>query len=392
MRKDAFVSVGRYRNVVHAEDYDTVVTNRGALRTRESAGGTAQVQDSFRPGIRAYVSTAGPWRDCRPGFASARRNGRPVPLSSMTAITPASLTEIGVTVAARKGSWRGAIYRVSVTCVTPAKKPLPSSWLTCWEHLTRAMSKGGYALTCAFGRQRAYWRRRRVVRSVISTAGALLTRPVLIGRPFLRRSRAGHIGCSRVERVLEKVAGVKNGGAAVRVEYGGRRSSDSSRMSHLIDAHVEERAASTLLGGVRNRYVARLANILGAVALRFRPPLAAVPPSPQGRGPAWNRGPASGRRPRNASPPTTSLCRFFAPTFCAPTFSPPAIYAPQLIPGQRPIVNWVTIPPAPGPEAIQPYSASSGISEENGYTNPVYSLQRVRSGSQLLRVDRSQLL
>jgi hypothetical protein len=189
MRKDAFASAGGYRNIVDAEDYDLwlriaehyeLANLPAVLLKYRIHSAQVSVRTCRRQALGAIAAQA---------FASARRNGDRDPLSSMTGITPASLAGIGVTRAAQE-------------------RIIARGYLSCIRNLCRA---GEVALALqmvdvlgAFDADnvetwvladlrlweaRLCWRRRRVVRSMISVAQALITRPVLVGRPlasFLR--------------------------------------------------------------------------------------------------------------------------------------------------------------------------------------------------------------
>lgn len=192
MRKDAFVSVGGYRNVVHAEDYDLW------LRIAESyeLANLPEVLLKYRI-HSAQVSV----RTCRQqalgavaaqAFALARRNGMPDPLSSMTAITSASLTEIGVTKAAQeRGVAKGYLSCIRNLC-RAGEETLALQLVDALGAFEAGHVEKWVLADLRLWEARLHWRRRRVVRSMISAARALITRPVIIGRPLASFSRWSH--------------------------------------------------------------------------------------------------------------------------------------------------------------------------------------------------------
>jgi cellulose synthase/poly-beta-1,6-N-acetylglucosamine synthase-like glycosyltransferase len=189
MRKDAFVSVGGYRNVVHAEDYDLW------LRIAESyeLANLPEVLLKYRI-HSAQISM----RTCRQqalstiaaqAFALERRNGMPDPLTSMTAITSESLTEIGVTKAAQERSIARGYLRCIRNLCRAGEEALALELVDVLGAFDAGHVERWVLADLRLWEARLYWRRRRVVRSMISAARAVITRPVLIGRPLASFSR-----------------------------------------------------------------------------------------------------------------------------------------------------------------------------------------------------------
>ena len=189
----AFALVGGYRAVFgQAEDYDL------CLRIAEhfQVANLKQVVLKYR--IHPYQVSIRKRREqtlCKlaaQASATSRRNGYPDPLNAVEQITPGMLAALGVTDARQQSEfasdWRQQIRHMCMAgeysvALEAALEILQSDlknvdrWQIADLHLTVA---------------RLYWRQKRFLSSLLAAARALVTRPIVVGRPLkplLRRFR-----------------------------------------------------------------------------------------------------------------------------------------------------------------------------------------------------------
>ena len=184
MRRDAFDRVGGYRNVVDAEDYDLwlrmaelfqLANLSQALIKYRLHPGQVSVAKCRQQALGATAAKAG---------ASARRNGKPDPLQSMREITPAVLANLGVSEAMQHTDLaRGYLSSIRSMCdageFAPALEMYERMRCSDVRHAAR------WALAdLRLYRARLYWRKRKLVPSTMNVIKAVMTRPIILGRPF----------------------------------------------------------------------------------------------------------------------------------------------------------------------------------------------------------------
>jgi glycosyltransferase involved in cell wall biosynthesis len=184
MRKAAFAHVSGYRNVVDAEDYDLW------LRMAElfELANLPQVLLKYRlhPG---QVSVA----KCRKqalaaaaarAAAIARRSGKPDPLQSAGEITPATLAGLGVSEAMQHTTLaRGYLSSIRSMCDAGEFDPALKIFETLRSSELRHAERWTIADLCLCG-ARLYWRKRKLAQWAVNAVNAVMTRPVILGRPF----------------------------------------------------------------------------------------------------------------------------------------------------------------------------------------------------------------
>ena len=186
MRKEVFVSVGGYRKiVVDAEDYDLwlrIAENSQlanlevvVLKYRRHVNQLSvhKCKQQALSNLAASVS------------AASRRNGNPDPLDSVGEITPAVLAELGVSEASQQAAvTRG--YLTSILSMYEAREysiagNLMSGMLRSseWKNAENPVIADFYLLAA-----RLHWRQRRFMKSILSAGQAVVTRPIILGRPL----------------------------------------------------------------------------------------------------------------------------------------------------------------------------------------------------------------
>ena len=197
MRMEAFRSAGRYRKVVRdAEDYDLwlrmtdrfPMANLGEVLLKYRIHShQVSVRKAKQQGLSVLAAQA----------ASVMRSaGRPDPLDSVEAITPALLTSFGIsevkqhTIVASIYLWRirhmvngggeiADLDRMLVHVLSCPECRHAERWAMAELHLLRA---------------KLYWRRGRMVKAAMMFANAIRTRPLIAARllkPVRWRRRAG---------------------------------------------------------------------------------------------------------------------------------------------------------------------------------------------------------
>ena len=195
MRRDAFVGVGGYRSpFAPAEDYDLW------LRMAEhfQLGNLRQVVLKYR--IHPYQLSMRKRTQQTLGMlgaqvsASSRRSGFPDPLTRVKEITPEVLATLGVTRARQQSvlvshhrQWiRHMCMAGEYSVALKAALEVLQSDLECVERWQIA----DLHLTVA----QLYWRQKKFLKSLLAVAHAVLTRPVVAGRPLKPLLR--HLGLS----------------------------------------------------------------------------------------------------------------------------------------------------------------------------------------------------
>lgn len=187
MRREAFISTGGYRPaVIHAEDYDLWL--RIAERFETANLQAVMVKYRIHPGqiseqkceqqaLSSLVARAA---------AQVRSSGQPDPLDSVGEITPEVLERLQITQSAQHSALaRHLLTRLRNMCNSDqdsqARRALDSlrthhiehaeDWVKCDVGLIEA---------------RLFWRQRSFARSISTAARAILTRPIVLGRPVRR--------------------------------------------------------------------------------------------------------------------------------------------------------------------------------------------------------------
>jgi len=185
MRREAFVAIGGYRPpFAPAEDYDLW------LRMAEQFQIANLKQVLLRYRIHPYQVSMRKRAQQTLGIlgarvaASSRRNGIPDPLDSVKEITPETLAALGVTkarqqseLACESGRWirnmcMAGEYSVALQA---ALETLESNL----EHVERRQIADLHAIVA-----RLYWRQRKFLSSLLAAALAVVTWPVVAGRPL----------------------------------------------------------------------------------------------------------------------------------------------------------------------------------------------------------------
>jgi len=195
MRKDVLISVGGYRKVVvDAEDYDLWL--RMAERCQLANLGSVLLKyrlHSCQVTVRKFRQTALSSLAARAAAAS-RRDGNSDPLESCTEITPAVLVGLGVNEATQWAAVLGRyLWSIRTMCDTGeyggAHNVLNELLRSCeWKHAGNREMADVLLLAA-----RIDWRKKRFGSSILGAGRALITRPIILGRPvrpLLRRLRA----------------------------------------------------------------------------------------------------------------------------------------------------------------------------------------------------------
>ena len=185
MRRDAFVALGGYRvPFAQAEDYDLWlrIAERYQLANLEQV----VLKYRFHPS-QMSVSRRSQQSLCflaAKASASSRRNGFPDPLNSVTEITPELLAGLGAsrTVQQRQLAsdlWDWVRYLCSAAEYSTALKTALEA-LQCDLDSVERWRVADLRFTVA----RLQWKHGRPVRSGLSAAHAVLTYPMMLGRPL----------------------------------------------------------------------------------------------------------------------------------------------------------------------------------------------------------------
>jgi hypothetical protein len=185
MRKEVFASVRGYRKImVAAEDVDLWlrISDRfqsSNLKTRVLKYRRHPFQISISQARQQALS----WLAGRMA-ALSRRNGNADPLDSIDVITPAVLARLG----ASEAMQQTALARVYVTSIrnmcdagehSVALQMIDILRSPGWEHAESSVI-ADFWLAAA----RLYWRQGQFARSVLTAGRALVTRPIILVRPF----------------------------------------------------------------------------------------------------------------------------------------------------------------------------------------------------------------
>jgi len=197
IRKAALTAVGGYRNVTHAEDYDLWL--RIAERFQLANLETVLLKYRIHPGqvsvTRCQKQAFG--AAAAQAAALARKNGKPDPLDSVSEITPALLTRLGVSVAIQHTMLaRGYLASVRNMCdageYALALRMLETIFQSSEIRYAEMWTIADLRLCAA----RAHWHKRRFARSALIAVHAVITRPVILGRPLkplLNRDRLADV-------------------------------------------------------------------------------------------------------------------------------------------------------------------------------------------------------
>jgi cellulose synthase/poly-beta-1,6-N-acetylglucosamine synthase-like glycosyltransferase len=185
-RRDVFVSLGGYRPITHAEDYDLW------LRFADCAQ-SANLKDVVLQ-YRLHPDQVSV-RNCREqalgataarAAAQARQAGRPDPLTSGRKITSEFMAELGVSERTRQTDL-ARTYLASLRCMTAIGEY--SIALDAIEQLSFSGFAEADRWVVADLRLQAaqlYWHHRRLSRSMLSAGQGIIARPIVLGRPLKR--------------------------------------------------------------------------------------------------------------------------------------------------------------------------------------------------------------
>jgi cellulose synthase/poly-beta-1,6-N-acetylglucosamine synthase-like glycosyltransferase len=185
MRRDAFVALGGYRApFAQAEDYDLWLR----LAERYQLANLEQVVLRYRlHPSQISVSRQSQQSLCTLAAkvaATSRRNGLPDPLNFVVEITPALLAGLGTTRAMQQRQlasdlrdWvrnlcNAAEYSAALKTALEALQS-DLEYVEKWRVADLQIAAAGL-----------YWRQRRILRSGLSAAQAVLTYPLMVGRPL----------------------------------------------------------------------------------------------------------------------------------------------------------------------------------------------------------------
>jgi glycosyltransferase involved in cell wall biosynthesis len=184
MRKAAFSQVGGYRNVADAEDYDLwlrmaerfeLANLPEVLLKYRIHPGQVSVAKCRKQALGAAVAKAA---------AAARRSGKPDPLQSIAEITPTALARLGVSEALQHTTLaRGYLSSIRNMCDAGAF----ARALEMFENLRASDLTHAERWTIAdlhLCGARLYWRQRKLARCALNVMNAIVSRPIILGRPF----------------------------------------------------------------------------------------------------------------------------------------------------------------------------------------------------------------
>ncbi|MBZ5705516.1 MAG: glycosyltransferase [Acidobacteriia bacterium] len=185
MLREGFVSSGGYRKVVvDAEDYDLWlrIADRCQLANLE----TVVLKYRIHP-FQVSMSKRRQQTLCKlaaQASASLRRNGTPDPLEAVKEITPAVLAELGVTEARQQSvlasDWRNWIRNMCLAGeYSVALKAADGMLQSDLQYVERWQIADLYLIIA-----RLYWRQKRLLKSFLAAVRAVMTRPVVAGRPL----------------------------------------------------------------------------------------------------------------------------------------------------------------------------------------------------------------
>lgn len=184
MRKAALIRVGGYRNVAHAEDYDLWL--RVADHFQMANLPEVLLKYRIHP---AQVSVT--W--CRKqalGTAAARvaaiarRNGNPDPLDSVAEITPEVLTRLGVTEAMQQTTLARAYLSTVRNMCDSGEYRLALDTLEILRSSEIRKAETWAIADLRVCAAEVYWRQREFAKSIITAVHAVITRPIILGRPL----------------------------------------------------------------------------------------------------------------------------------------------------------------------------------------------------------------
>jgi hypothetical protein len=189
MRKEAFTRVGGYRTIfLQAEDYDLWLRIAERFEMANLKQPVFKLRHHpYQLSVRKRTQQSLCWLAAR-ASAACRKTGQPDPLDSTKEITPTVLVGLGVSDAAQQealydsylgqlrcmcalGEWSGALNL--------AMEMLRSS--SDWKHVDRR-AIANMRLKAA----RVYWKNNRFLQSIFTAGHAVMTRPMLVGRPLKR--------------------------------------------------------------------------------------------------------------------------------------------------------------------------------------------------------------
>lgn len=189
MRKEAFTLVGGYRTLfAQAEDYDLWLRIAERFEMANLSQPVFKLRyHPYQLSVRKRTQQTLCWLAAR-ASAVRRKAGQPDLLDSAKEITPAVLVALGVSYAEQQtallysysgqvhcmcalGEWSGALNL--------AVEMLRSS--SDWKHVDRRVI-ANMRLKAAG----VYWKNKRFLQSIFTLGHAVITRPVLVGRPLKR--------------------------------------------------------------------------------------------------------------------------------------------------------------------------------------------------------------
>jgi len=188
MRKEAFTLVGGYRTIfLQAEDYDLWLRIAERFEMANLKQPVFKLRHHpYQLSVRKRTQQSLCWLAAR-ASAACRKTGQPDPLGSTEEITPAVLVGLGVSDAAQQEALYYA-YRGQLRCMcalgewSGALNLAIEMLRSCdWKYVERRVV-ANMRLEAAH----VYWKNNRFLKSIFTAGHAVMTRPMLIGRPLKR--------------------------------------------------------------------------------------------------------------------------------------------------------------------------------------------------------------
>ena len=185
MRKQAFASVGGYRGAfVYAHDYDLALR----VAEKDECANLPNVVLKYR--IHSSQVTLKKQRQqtlCKlaaQASATSRKRNNLDPLDAVTEITPAVLEQLGVDSAAQENALASDcwLWARNMKAAHEYAAALDSARLMLSSnpvHVDRWLIADLQLLVAQL-----YWKQRKFVRSILAASRAVVTRPLILGRPF----------------------------------------------------------------------------------------------------------------------------------------------------------------------------------------------------------------
>lgn len=184
MRKEALDMVGRYRKVMHAEDYDLWLRMAECTQVANLPKVLVKYRVHSNQVSVSKCKEQALWTGAAQIAALLRKEGKPDPLDSIPEMTPAVLMELGLSKSAQQTNTARGYLRCVRNLYRSGEHTLALEAIGALHSEELENAEKWVIADSYLWAGKLYWREHKIARSIVSFLRALVIRPLMLGRPL----------------------------------------------------------------------------------------------------------------------------------------------------------------------------------------------------------------